>query len=142
MDYNPKDFADLEPARRSGPLRAPVRFGIMCRGKGAARPHLVATKSVLDRLPGSGAEFSVSLGKKSETRHLLRVERDPEGKFIPTELGKAKGGGVFRFVFAIPNLPRAKADPVACDHEIINGVLYVTLPSWVWNKPAAISAIR
>lgn len=132
-------FEDVMPKR--GGARAtkpPVRVGMWQVKDADARLWLQIGGEVLDLLGDGERCYRVALGK-GEDKHLLRIIRDDEGPFRPTELGIAKGGGWFRFLLAPDTrFPVIRVDLVEAKYEVRTGKgaaqLLVTLPAWGWDE--------
>jgi hypothetical protein len=103
--------------------------------KRPARLGVVLRADILDLLPGDVRRFRVQLGK-ADNKHQLRIACDAEGRFEAALLGKAKGGGWFRFLLAAnPQFPdcRLERQEVRFKHDKVGKALLIDLPAWAWD---------
>jgi len=129
MRYLASDFTKLAPE-----TSYPVKFG-MTLWYGAARPTLYLKIDIFEQLGGTGVMADLSIGNKPETKHLLRVERDPEGPFKMAAMGKRNVAKNYRvFLPVMQDCPVKKIRPANCRYELDGGAIYINMPPWVWNK--------
>lgn len=136
-------WQELQPFKRAASAAAPVRVGVRQIRDAPARA-LILIKSDILKLLGPAKRFRIALGS-AEQRHQLRIAVDEVGPFEPEEVGKAKGGGVFRFLLPpLDRFPECKVEAQAADyqHDKAGKAIIVDLPAWAWNEKVKLDLER
>lgn len=130
-----EEWVDLEPAEKASPTAADVRLGMVKRGETPGRLTLIVRREVLDRLGGKAHRYRIARGKVSN-KHLLRIVQDDEGKFEAGDNPGSKGKALRLVLPLLDGDPDAARKPqeVAFEIDRKRQTMFVTLPSWVWNR--------
>lgn len=129
-------FEELAPPEKRVTAKAPVKVGMIKIGRNSApRLTVIIRREVLDLLGGKSRRYRVAIGKADDA-HWLRLVQADDGPFEATELGIAKGGGVFRFRLGDHDkLPECfvPMQETNFEHQKVGKCLLIGLPSWAWD---------
>lgn len=129
------EWDELLPVKQQQAAKEPVRVGVTLVGRQRApRLAVYVRGAILAELGGRAMRYRLSLGKGA-TRHMIRVVQDDAGPFEACELGKHKGGGVFRLLLPpIERIPACRIAALGAKYEVAKKRhLLITLPPWAWD---------
>lgn len=131
-------WIDLVPQAKAASAVIPVRFGMQKIRGAHARGVLLIRRDVLTPLKMETWRVHVRVGSSPERRHQIAIVPAKDGMFELGEVGKAKGGGVFRvrlpIVDRFPDIALALAPaPHKVEHTGAKPFLTIDLPAAIWR---------
>lgn len=147
MNLNTDEWDDLQPAPKAAAVMAPVRFSLKQGRGGTWRATVLIRKEVLEKLRATHWRFAVRIGKGGN-RHRLAIVPASDGRFELQEVGKAKGGGVYRlFLPPVDSWAEVEMATMAVGHSVADfrgsqKALFIDLPRPVWDMGAALAVRR
>lgn len=142
MKLNLDEWEEIQPAPKAAAVaKEPVRFCLKQLRNGW-RGSVLVRRAVLEQLRMQTWRVDIRAGRGAN-RDRLAVVPSENGKFELTELGVAKGGGVFSVNFPAPSgwgeidMPMCGCEFRIGDIQGTRKALFIDLPKPVWDPAAA-----
>uniref|UniRef100_UPI003BAD4ADE hypothetical protein n=1 Tax=Stappia sp. TaxID=1870903 RepID=UPI003BAD4ADE len=143
MSINTDEWRDLQPMQKAAASREPVRFGLKQMRSGLWRATVLVRLEVLEKLRLDHWRFAVRVGSGANRARLALVP-DRDGAFELQEVGKVKGGGVYRLVLPpVRDWSEVDLKLTGVGHQVTDfqgsrKALFIDLPKPVWDRASAV----